>query len=48
MLTRAKPMVASAGVDSKVVDVGCGFGWHWIDLAATHRDVRFMLIVFRP
>jgi SAM-dependent methyltransferase len=46
MLRRAQQMVAAAGRNGLVVDVGCGFGWHWMDIAVARPDLRFILIDF--
>jgi SAM-dependent methyltransferase len=46
MLRRARRMVESVPVDGVIVDVGCGFGWHWIELSRARPDVRFILVDF--
>lgn len=50
MLTRAAEFLESLPKRSSsvrvVVDLGCGFGWHWIELAQRFTDVLFVLIDF--
>lgn len=49
MLRRARQAVQlarAASPEPVIVDLGCGFGWHWIDLAREHQDVRFLLVDF--
>jgi SAM-dependent methyltransferase len=49
MLQRASHAVRSAvtaSAEPVVVDLGCGFGWHWVALAAAHPGVRFVLVDF--
>jgi SAM-dependent methyltransferase len=34
------------GQDRLLVDLGAGFGWHWVELAARFRSVQFLLVDF--
>lgn len=29
-----------------LVDLGCGFGWHWVDMARLYPSVKFLLVDF--
>ncbi|HUP47636.1 MAG TPA: class I SAM-dependent methyltransferase [Thermoanaerobaculia bacterium] len=51
MLRRAREQVArvtsrTAAGERIIVDLGCGFGWHWVDLSAENPTIRFVLIDF--
>jgi len=51
MLRRARQQVAKAltspaGTERIVLDLGCGFGWHWTELSARNPSVRFILMDF--
>jgi len=46
MLARAEEIASAAGKDGVILDVGCGFGWHWIDLSLARPDLRFILLDF--
>ncbi len=46
MLARASELADAAGKDGVILDAGCGFGWHWIDLSLARPDLRFILLDF--
>lgn len=51
MSRRARQVLAAlerreAGRDCLLVDLGAGFGWQWMELAARYRSVRFLLVDF--
>ncbi|HSP16234.1 MAG TPA: class I SAM-dependent methyltransferase [Thermoanaerobaculia bacterium] len=29
-----------------MVDLGCGFGWHWVEITAANPEIRFVLVDF--
>lgn len=51
MLYRAKSVLESISRsiterNKLLVDLGCGFGWHWVDMARLYPSVKFLLVDF--
>ncbi|MDQ7822530.1 MAG: class I SAM-dependent methyltransferase [Candidatus Eremiobacteraeota bacterium] len=36
----------SSGDESLLIDLGCGFGWHWVEAARENSRFRFLLVDF--
>jgi SAM-dependent methyltransferase len=46
MLRRAEEMTRAAGEGAVILDIGCGFGWHWVELSLARPDQKFILLDF--